>query len=187
VFVSQLVAGTLVLQEWPTESPTLRFLLTPAILALVAAVVLSLPLYGVWRVLGTSPREYRRVLVLVLYQVAFVGLGFSLSILVSLMGLNLTSPATVTALARDPTLEGLLTSLKALESMPPSAPPVVAAIVSSFLMIVLLVWLLVTWRAYQAVLHQPARRAWAALGLFVLACFIPLGLLAWVARFVESV
>jgi hypothetical protein len=185
LFVSQLMAGTLVLQEWPTESSILQFLLTPVILVQLATVIVSLPLYGAWRLVG-APREYGRVLVIVLYQAAFVGLGLSVSILVSLIGLNMSSPATVAALARGPTFEGLITSVKTLESSPASAPQVVAAMMSSFVLVVLLIWLLVTWRAYEVVLHQTRARSLAALALFVLICFVPVGLLTWVGLIVEG-
>jgi hypothetical protein len=185
VFTSQLIAGLLVLQEWPTQSPTAQFLLTSVILVFLAALILSLPLYGAWRLLG-APREYQRVVVILFYQASFVGLGISLSILLTLIGLNLASPATVVALTRSPTLDGLLTLSKALESMPPSAAPVVAAVASFLVLVGLLVWLLVTWRAYQVVLHQTTRRSWAALVLFALACLSPIGLLAWVALVMES-
>jgi hypothetical protein len=180
VIVSQLAAGMLVVQEWPTRSALIAFVTTPAILTLLTACALSVPLYHAWRLSGAR-REYRRVLAVLLYQCGFIGLGLAVATLVVLTGMNMVVPDQVDQLARDPTAQTASTLLVRLQSEPAAAPWVIASIIGGFIGLGLLMWGLVTWDAYRIALQQTRGRAMLAFALFCLFCLIPLALLGWVA------
>jgi hypothetical protein len=180
VILSQLVAGTLVVQEWPTRSPLLVFIATAPMLTLLSAVVLSVPLYHAWRLSGAR-REYRRVLVVLLYQCAFVGLGIAVATLVALTGMNMVLPDEVDQLARNPTSQTASAFLARLQSAPDGEPWVIASMISGFIGLGLLIWGLATWESYRIALHQTRARSVMALALFCFFCLLPIAFLAWVA------
>src|SRR5215216_5431427 len=68
--VSQLLGAVLILQEWPTRSGFVDFVTTAPLLMLLLPLVVSMPMYLAWRLTG-APREYQRVLVILLYQCSF--------------------------------------------------------------------------------------------------------------------
>lgn len=146
VLLSQVVAGTLVVQEWPTQSFLLQFILAPPLLALLVAGVVSVPLYQAWRVCGAR-REYRRVLIILLYQVGFVGLGLAVAMLVVLIGMNMMMPDAVHELAENPTAQGASVFFGRLQSHPNRAPWQIASLLSGFIFVGLLVWGFATWGA----------------------------------------
>ena len=180
LIVSQVLAGVLVLQVWPTRSNVVQFVITPAIQMLLLAVVLSIPLYLAWRLAGAS-RQYARVLVILLYQCGFLGLGVALATVVTMTGMALSMPAAVEELARNPGAEGLSRFLTSMQTTPNAAPWVVASMMTGVLLAALLLWLVATWTAYRDALHQPSSRSWIALALFTVFCAVPLWTLAWVA------
>ena len=180
VILSQLVAATLVVQEWPTRSPLLVFIATAPMLALLGAFALSVPLYQAWRLSGAR-REYPRVLVVLLYQCAFVGLGIAVATLVALTGMNMVLPDQVDQLARNPTAQTVSVFFAQLQSAPGGEPWVIASMISGFIGLGLLIWALTTWESYRIALHQTRARSWMALALFCVFCLLPIAFLAWVA------
>jgi hypothetical protein len=180
VILSQLVAGTIVVQEWPTRSPLLAFIATAPMLTLLSALALSVPLYQAWRLSGAR-REYRRVLVVLLYQCAFVGLGIAVATLVALIGMNMVLPDQVDQLARNPTAQTASAVLARLQSASGGEPWVITSMISGFIGLGLVVWGFVTWDSYRIALQQTRARSLMALTLFCVFCLLPLASLAWVA------
>ena len=180
VILSQLVAGTLVVQEWPTRSSPLAFIATAPTVTLLGTFALSVPLYQAWRLSGVR-REYRRVLVVLLYQCAFVGLGIAVATLVTLIGVKVVLPDQVDQLARNPTVQTASVILGRLQSTPDVAPWVIASMISGAIGLGLLIWGLATWDSYRIALHQTRARSLMALTLFCLFCLAPVAFLAWVA------
>jgi hypothetical protein len=180
VLVSQLIAGMLVVQEWPTRSSLPQFISTAPVLTLLAALAVSVPVYQAWRLCGAR-HEYRRVLVIVLYQCAFIGLGVAVGTLITLIGMNMMLPGEVNQLASNPTLQRASAFLAHLQSQPDGEPWVIASMISGLIGLGLLIWGLATWESYRIVLHQSRTRSWAALALFTLFCGVPVAFLGWVA------
>lgn len=180
VVVSQLVAGMLIVQEWPTRSSLPQFVATAPVLTLLAALAGSLPVYQAWRLCGAR-QEYRRVLVIVLYQCAFMGLGVAVGTLIALIGMNMMLPGEVDQLASDPTVQRASAFLAHLQSEPDAEPWVIASMISGLIGLGLLIWGVATWESYRIVLHQSRARSWAALALVVFFCGVPVAFLRWVA------
>jgi hypothetical protein len=180
VLVSQLVAAALVLQEWPTRSSVPQFVITAPLLKLLGGLALSLPLYQAWRLVG-APRAYPRVLVIVLYQCGFIGLGVAAAMLAALIGMNMTVQDAVDQFARDTTVRGFSAFLARLESAPENRAWIITSMISSLIAFALLVWSLVTWGSYRRALDQSRLRSGLALALFTLLCLAPIAVLAWVA------
>ena len=174
------IGNGLVLQEWPTRSSVLQFLFTPILLWLLSVCALSVPLYLSWRLAGAA-REYRRVLIILLYQCAFVALGLSVAILVSLSGITMTLPTALSTFTGNISADGLRLLVESLRAAP-STSWIIAAVVSALIGLALGVWLVITWGAYRDALHQSRPRSLAALALFGLFCLMPLALVSvWLA------
>ena len=180
LIVLQPIGASLVLLEWPTQSTIPQFLVTPAVVMLLGTLALSLPLYFAWRLVGVR-REYRRVLIILLYQSSIFGLMESVVVLISLIGVNLEIPGAVSDLAGNLTIDGLAHFLAALESASSGVSWAIASFVNTLIALAALIWLAVTWGAYRDVLRQSRARSIIALALFAMFCAIPVGFLAWVA------
>ena len=179
--VSQFLGAFLILQAWPTRSSAMDFASSGALLLLILAFAASLPMYLSWRLAG-APRAYRRVLVILLYQCAFVGLCVSLAALVMLLVLGLVVPEAIDELARMPTVQSAARVLTALESRPTTLW-VIGSLIAGLIGIGALIWLAGTWGAYALALGQSRARAWLAFALFALFFLGPVGFLVWVAAF----
>jgi hypothetical protein len=90
LLVSQCMGGLLDVQEWPTRSGVLSFVLTAPVLVLLVVLVTSFPMYLAWRMAGAR-REYQPVVVILAYQCSFAGMALSLATFVMLLGIELTS------------------------------------------------------------------------------------------------
>jgi hypothetical protein len=177
---SQLAGGALILQEWPTASETTDFLVTAPIIWLLAAGVISLPLYVAWRIAG-APREYERVVIILLYQLSFVGLCLALVTVIMLVAIKMVVPDAVDAFARTPTIQTASELLGTVQSTRPFTPWVVGSMMSILVGAGMAIWLAITWPAYRLALGLRPVRSWAALAMFALLFLGPVGLLIWTA------
>lgn len=184
VCVSQLLGAWLVLQEWPTRSGAVNFATTSPVLVLLVALLLSLPMYAAWRLAG-APREYRRVLVILLYQGSFVGMALSLVVFSMLVGIKMVVPEAVNRIAQTPTFSEVAKMLAALREAPGKGPWVVASLLQFVIEVGTVIWLARTWRAYGIALGRTGVSSLLALVLFALFVAIPLGVMVWAAMAVS--
>lgn len=179
----QVLGAVLILQEWPTRSRVVDFLVAAPVLMLLFALLLSIPMYVAWRVAGAA-REYQRVVAILFYQCAFVGLALSLAVFVTLVGINMIVPGDVDRLAAAPTLEHAVMVLTALEASPTKQPWIVASLMTGLIALGLCVWLVGSWPAYGNALGRHGVHALAAFVVFFLLVTLPLALLVWAAAVV---
>jgi hypothetical protein len=184
LLVSQLLGGTLIVQEWPTRSGVFSFVLTAPLLIMLLVPIISIPMYLAWRLAG-APREYQRVLVILVYQCSFAGIALSLSTFVMLVGIELTAPTALDQLARTPRFEEVGILLKTLQAAPGKSPWVVAALIMYAIGLGTMIWLAMAWRSYGDVLDRRGLPSIAALALFALFLGIPLSVLIWAATLVS--
>ena len=181
--VSQLLGGWLVLQEWPTRSGTVDFLTTGPVFVLLAALLVSIPMYAAWRISG-APREYQRVLVILLYQGSFVGMALSLVVFSMLVGIKLVVPEAVDRIAQTPNFSEVAKMLAALREAPAKGPWIVAALLQFVIEVGTVIWLARTWQAYGIVLGRTGLSSLLALLLFAIFVAIPVGVMVWAAMLV---
>jgi hypothetical protein len=183
LIVLQPIGAALVLLEWPNR--TLQFMVPPLVIVLFGTLALSVPLYFAWWIAGAR-REYRRVLIILLYQGSFVGFIWQLVSLVMLSAVNLEFPDAIPDLAANLTIDGLNRFRAALKFAPGAGLSVViAAIVVTVIALVVLIWLAITWGAYRDALRQSRVRSAAALALYLIFCALPASVLLWVASLVS--
>jgi hypothetical protein len=182
-YVRLEIEAALVLQEWPTASRTVDFLMTGPIVMTLAALATSVPLYAGWRLAGAR-RDYQRVLVILLYQVSLLGLCLSLVTVVMLVGIEIALPGAVDQFARMPTVQAAADLLVALQATAHPVPWLVASMMSTVIMFTAAVWLAIAWRAYRVALGLPRSRSGIALAIFGVLFFGPLGLLIWIASLI---
>jgi uncharacterized membrane protein len=178
--VSQLLGAFLLLLEWPTRSSPIEFAATAPVLLLLVGFVLSLPMYLAWRLAG-APREYRRILVIFLYQCSFAGLCASLVMFVMLVGVKMVVPQAVDDFAAAPTVQAMSVFMATLESAPGNTPWVIGSLIAALIGVGLLVWLAGSWAAYRLTLGQSRLRSLAALTLFAIFVTGPVAFLVWAA------
>jgi hypothetical protein len=178
--VSQLIGAGFVLQEWPTASPKLDFMITPPILLGLVTLVTSVPLYAAWRLVGAR-RDYRRVLAILLYQVSFIGLCLSLVTVVMLVGIKIAVPGAVEQFARTPTVPAASDLLSALQSSVAAMSWSVASVLSVLIMTLMMGWLVMTWAAYRVVLGQSRSRSGIAMAVFAVLLLGPVCIIIWIA------
>jgi hypothetical protein len=147
---------------------------------LLVALFLSIPMYLAWRIVG-APREYQRVLVILLYQCSFAGLALSLVILTMLVGVRMVVPNAVDRLAATPTMDEVARFLSALQATREPGPWVVASLMNLLIALGTCTWLVWTWKSYGMVLGRTGVRSLIALLLFALLLAVPLGILVWAA------
>jgi hypothetical protein len=181
--VSQILGAVLILQEWPTRSGFIDFVMTAPVLALIVALVVSMPMYFAWRLVG-APREYQRLLVILVYQCSFAGLALSLAVLTMLIGIKMVAPDAVDRVAQSPTPNEVLRLLSALQTAPEPRPWFAASLVMVVIGLATCIWFVGAWRSYGIVLDRTGLRSLIAFVLFVLLLSVPLGLVILAATLV---
>jgi hypothetical protein len=185
MLVSQPVAGLLILQEWPTRSGVVQFMLAPLLIVPLVTLIVSVPLYLAWRVAG-APRDYRRLLVILVYQGAFTSLVEAVVVLITLVAVDMVQPSAVSDLAGNATLEGARRFLEALEFNTEVMAYAVTILIDSLIVLALLVWLAVTWGAYRETFHLTRLRSLVAFATFVFCCLAPAALLVWLGSLLPN-
>jgi hypothetical protein len=180
LLVSQCMGGLLDVQEWPTRSGVLSFVLTAPVLVLLVVLVTSFPMYLAWRMAGAR-REYQPVVVILAYQCSFAGMALSLATFVMLLGIELTVSTALHDLAGTLTLEQVGRLLTSLQAAPSKGPWLVAALIMYSIAIGTIIWLAVSWRSYGDALGPTGLKSVAALTLFALFVGIPIGVMVWAA------
>src|SRR5204863_4792568 len=117
----QFAGGLLVVQEWPTRSGVLSFVLTAPVLVLLVVLAMSFPMYFAWRMAGAQ-REYQPVVVILAYQCSFAGMALSLATFVMLVGIELTVSTALHDLAVTPNFEEVGRLVRSLQPAPSKGP-----------------------------------------------------------------
>jgi hypothetical protein len=179
LIVSQLVGTVLILQEWPTRAPV-SFVISALLLTLLVAFVLSLPMYLAWRTAG-APRDYQRVLVILVYQCAFIDLCISLITVVMLIGVEMVVPRAVDDFAARPTIQAASVFMTRLEAAQGKIPWVIASLISGFVTVGMMLWLAGSWGAYRLALGRSRMHSLAAFVIFGMLVGGPIAFLMWAA------
>jgi len=179
LIVSQLVGTVLILQEWPTRAPV-SFVISALLLTLLVAFVLSLPMYLAWRTAG-APRDYQRVLVILVYQCAFIDLCISLITVVMLIGFEMVVPRAVDDFAARPTIQAASVFMTRLEAAQGKIPWVIASLISGFITVGMMLWLAGSWGAYRLALGRSRMHSLAAFVIFGMLVGGPIAFLMWAA------
>lgn len=180
---SQLAGAALILQTWPTRSRVVDFLVAPAVVMPLGALVASLPLYAAWRVAGVR-HEYRRVLTVLLYQVSMVGMCLSVVAFIMLLAIEIAVPGIVDRFALTPTVDGASAVLVRLRATSHLLAWAAGSMIAALLLLATTLWLAVTWGAYRLALDRSRMQSLRALTVFAALFFGPIGLLIWIATLI---
>lgn len=173
--LSTLVAVWLAIEEWPGKSWNL--FVSGAGTGVLVTVVLSLPLYVAWRIVG-SGAEYQRIVTILFYQISVVHIALGLGGLWLFTSVNMTDPDLLRRL-RDSITTGGATDLGAhLQALSASRAWNVFSPYLGALLLALGIWFVASWGAYRRTLGLSRARSLAAFVLVVAFLLLPVLLAA---------
>jgi hypothetical protein len=182
LLVTQLIAGWIL--PYQPQAPYWQFLATFPVMTLLAALYLSGPLYLAWRMVG-APRQYARMLTILLYQLSFLGFGYCVAGMILITGAEISAPQSFARLMDRLRAggEGAIGPLWAGDGLGdrPGVAWIVGGLLASLLAVLLLIWFFYSWAAFRAALQRSALQSAAALVLFQVLVFAPLLLMVGLA------
>jgi hypothetical protein len=173
--VTALAGDLLVLLLWPS-GPALILLAAGQVVLGTLVLVLAPLMCAAWRLVG-APADYRRIAIVLVYQVAVFALGFKLVGAVVLTGLTLRDPRLLTRLLARYYESGMSAAFVEA-SAAASAPGFdTVAHLLRVLQVGIVAWLIASWGAYRQALGLGRLRSLAAFALFVGLAVVPAVLL----------
>ncbi len=165
--LSTVIAVWLATAEWPGKSWELFLAATGT--AVIFAVILSVPFYGAWRLVG-SGAQYQRIVTILFYQVSVLHLGLGLAGLLLFMSFNMSDPGLLLRLRESIAADGATRIDTQVQALMGSRAWRVVSPYLGGLLIALCAWFVTSWGAYRRTLGLSRIRSLTA---FLLAFAFP--------------
>jgi hypothetical protein len=170
--LTTVIAIALVLSSYTPTEGVIFFALAILAAGLVTTLVLSLPLWGAWRLVGAR-RHYARTLIILLHETAILQLALLIVVWLLLVAMDMQSSNIVSDTMQEARQAGrsagagLQIAVSTLMPLVDSAEVRVALFIITFVAIGSSVWLFFSWGAYRQALGLSRIRSAAAFTAFI--------------------
>ena len=183
LLLAVLLADIVLTTVYTPRESLIGFYLTGVVMMTLTTLVISVPLWFAWRLMGAT-LHYARLLVVLLHQVSVVQLVMFVVGTIILGGLELRSINSVNLAIDEAMKQGSVSAI--LERLADTLPPLFQGpevLIASGLGIVMTlagaVWLIRSWGAFRDAFGLSRARSVGALVLFVLTCWAVLAFFVW--------
>jgi hypothetical protein len=173
--LASLLGDVLMLLFWPSGPAPILLIAGQAIVGTLLLVLTPL-MCAAWRIAG-APADYRRIGIVLAYQIAVLGLGFKLVGTIVLAALTLHDPEILSRLLESFRAHGVSDAFTEAIALATGPRWQIAAHVLRVVQVGIVAWLVASWGAYRELLGLGRLRSLAAFGLFVVLVVGPILLL----------